>query len=531
MSLCGKPSLTVLRGRRRTGGFWTFGATRVAHQNNEALLFEGAGKEHERVTMEVRVSELDATSQRIEFVSGTAVVTQMVVNRTSPVEQTVEVTVSADRVAREAAEQLRKLSGKVKIAGFRPGKVPATELQKRYGASARMEALDALLNRTMQEALQQPALREAVHFSEPMFEGQAPTDGAFSYKMIVENFPSVELGEWKGLPVEQLKVVVSDEEVDAEVTKLQQENSTLEPVEDRTEVQAGDVLTVSYIAADPELAKMLGGRDEQVDLAGGSVIPSFAAGVLGLQLGVESTISVDMPENSQSPELAGKTVDILVTVNSIRIRNLPELNDEFAASTDLADNMEGLRTAVHDKLLAEKTRGEEQAAKARLMRTFVESGTFALPSRFVAKQAMAEVEQMFSQYFGKGFDFKKSGIDLRQFTTGVTPRVETSLRSELMLLSVADASQIEVTPADLKEYFEKRAEEEGAPVAKVRARFAKPEQMINLQTRLRLDRALEALWAAANISLVDALTTPDPAEDAEGENLEADGEENESVGE
>jgi trigger factor len=394
-----------------------------------------------------------------------------------------------------------------------------------------MEAMDALLNRTMQEALQQPVLREAVHFSEPMFEGQAPTEGAFSYRLIVENFPRVELGEWKGLAVEQLNVSVSDEEVDADITRLQQEHSTLEPVEDRTEVQAGDVLTVSYIAADPELAKLLGGRDEQVDLAGNGVIPSFAAGVVGLQVGVESTISVDMPENSQSPELAGKTVDIRVTVNSIRVRNLPELNDEFAASTDLADTMDGLRSAVREKLLAEKVRGEVQAAKARLMRTFVDSGTFALPSRFVARQAMAEVEQMFSQYFGKGFDFKKSGIDLRQFTTGVTPRVETSLRSELMLLAVADANQIQVSQADLNEYFEKRAEEEGVPAAKVRARFAKPEQMINLQTRLRLDRALDALWEAANVSLVDALTTPDPVEEADGENTADDAEQNESVSE
>jgi len=481
--------------------------------------------------MEVRVSELNATSQRIEFVSGTAVVTHMVVDRTSPVEQTVEVTVSAERVAREAAEQLRKLSGKVKVAGFRPGKVPTAELQKRYGASARMEAMDALLNRTMQEALQQPALREAVHFSEPMFEGQAPTEGAFSYRLIVENFPRVEPGEWKGLAVEQLNVSVSDEEVAADITRLQQEHSTLEPVEDRTEVQAGDVLTVSYIAADPELAKLLGGRDEQVDLAGNGVIPSFAAGVVGLQVGVESTISVDMPENSQSPELAGKTVDIRVTVNSIRVRNLPELNDEFAASTDLADTMDGLRSAVREKLLAEKVRGEVQAAKARLMRTFVDSGTFALPSRFVARQAMAEVEQMFSQYFGKGFDFKKSGIDLRQFTTGVTPRVETSLRSELMLLAVADANQIQVSQSDLNEYFEKRAEEEGVPAAKVRARFAKPEQAINLQTRLRLDRALDALWEAAHVSLVDALTTPDPVEEAGGENTDDGAEQNESVSE
>lgn len=481
--------------------------------------------------MEVRVSELSATSQQIEFVSGTAVVTHMVVERTSPVEQTVAVTVSAARVAREAAEQLRKLSGKVKVAGFRPGKVPAAELQKRYGASARMEALDTLLNRTMQEALQQPVLREAVHFSEPIFEGQAPSEGAFSYRLIVENFPGVELGEWKGLPVEQQNVSVSDAEIDADIARLQQENSTLELVEGRTEVQAGDVLTVSYIAADAELGEQLGGRDEQVDLAGSGVIPSFAAGVLGLQVGVESTIVVDMPENSQSPELAGKTVDIRVTVNAIRVRNLPELNDEFAASTDLADTMDGLRTAVSDKLLAEKVRGEVQAARSRLMRTFVESGTFALPSRFVARQAMAEVEQMFSQYFGKGFDFKKSGIDLRQFTTGVTPRVETSLRSELMLLAVADANQIEVTQAEIKEYFEKRAEEEGVPVAKVRARFAKPEQLINLQTRLRLDRALDMLWAAATVSLVDTLTTPDPVEETGGENSADDAEENESVSE
>lgn len=481
--------------------------------------------------MEVRVSELSATSQQIEFVSGTAVVTHMVVERTSPVEQTVAVTVSAARVAREAAEQLRKLSGKVKVAGFRPGKVPAAELQKRYGASARMEALDTLLNRTMQEALQQPVLREAVHFSEPIFEGQAPSEGAFSYRLIVENFPGVELGEWKGLPVEQQNVSVSDAEIDADIARLQQENSTLELVEGRTEVQAGDVLTVSYIAADAELGEQLGGRDEQVDLAGSGVIPSFAAGVLGLQVGVESTIVVDMPENSQSPELAGKTVDIRVTVNAIRVRNLPELNDEFAASTDLADTMDGLRTAVSDKLLAEKVRGEVQAARSRLMRTFVESGTFALPSRFVARQAMAEVEQMFSQYFGKGFDFKKSGIDLRQFTTGVTPRVETSLRSELMLLAVADANQIEVTQAEIKEYFEKRAEEEGVPVAKVRARFAKPEQLINLQTRLRLDRALDTLWAAATVSLVDTLTTPDPVEETGGENSADDAEENESVSE
>jgi trigger factor len=261
------------------------------------------------------------------------------------------------------------------------------------------------------------------------------------------------------------------------------------------------------------------------------VIPSFAAGVLGLQVGVESTIVVDMPENSQSPELAGKTVDIRVTVNTIRVRNLPELNDDFAASTDLADTMDGLRTAVSEKLLAEKVRGEVQAARSRLMRTFVESGTFALPSRFVARQAMAEVEQMFSQYFGKDFDFKKSGIDLRQFTTGVTPRVETSLRSELMLLAVADANQIEVTQAEMKEYFEKRAEEEGVPVAKVRARFAKPEQLINLQTRLRLDRALDALWAAAAVSLVDTLTTPDPVEEAEGENGADDAQEIESFSE
>jgi trigger factor len=480
--------------------------------------------------MEVRVSELGSDGQRIEFVQGSALQFSADVVPAGEVAWNVSVTISSDRLQRATEEQLKKLSTRVKVPGFRPGKIPMPELRKRYGSTARYEAIDASLNLSMQQTLSQPVFADLVYYTPPQFPEPATENGGFSYTFVAERFPTVALTDYAGVSVERVRVVVSDEAVDAEIERKRLEASTIEPLEDRDTVQPGDLFTVTYEAADGAVAAKLGGRDELVDLSGDTVLPSFAAAVVGLVVGQETVVTISMPEDHRSTELAGQDVQLRVTVTGLKRRILPELDDEFARSLDEGDTFEELRANVRKRLTDEKEAAELKSAKARLLRAFVEAHPIPLPEKFVLSQARAEVENTFRQYFGKDFDFTKSNMDLTPFLSGATPRIEASLRSELLLLGVANAENITIAGADLQEWFEARAEEEQAPISKVRARFSKPEQLNNLMTRLRLDRSLEKLWSLATITEVDALTTPDPVEGGDDES-DAGGEENGGSGE
>lgn len=447
------------------------------------------------------VKELDNGAFEMMFGEESNPDVRWTVTPSSTVSMTVAVAMSATHVNRQTAERLRRIGLKARVDGFRPGKIPPQVLKSRYGAAARYEAIEALIDAGIKGALVSPRLENVVHVTPPAFEGQIPTEGGFGFHFTVERFPVVELPEWRGLPINVASVTVTDEEIDAEIAEIRTSHSTIEPVEDRDTVAENDVLTVSYAPVDDTLPASLRAEDEQIELVRGRVVDTFIDGLVGKKIGDTVQITLEVPASAQDERVAGKTVVLDVRIGEIRQRVLPELDDSLAQVAEKGDTLDEMRAAI--RLQMETTRREESTTRgrARALQALNDLASFELPKEFVSAQAVEEFKKEIKQYFGDK-DLEKMGLNLAQLAQSKVPSVEASLRAELLLLALAKAEAITVTDEDLEAWFEKRAAADKVPASRVRSRF-QGEARDNLRMRLSMDKSLDLLWSAAVVTEVD----------------------------
>ena len=255
----------------------------------------------------------------------------------SPVSRTVAVTLPADAVGAATNKRLREIGKTAKIQGFRPGKVPFPQLKRRYGKSARLDAIDGLVNSSIGELLERDDLRDTIHLSRPEvtdgFEG-----GPVTFTFVSETMPRVEPVDYTGIEVEQVRSEVEEAAVEVRLKALRDEHTEVVPVEDRTVVQATDIVTVTYRGKGSEAASEIHAQDQQIDLGDPDLLAGFASGQ-GAEKG--STVEVvTAPEEFPVEALQGSVL-LDVKVEEIEKR-VPELDDELAKETGGREH-EGLR--------------------------------------------------------------------------------------------------------------------------------------------------------------------------------------------
>lgn len=366
----------------------------------------------------------------------------------------IDVAVEPDAIAKRVDRAATGLAGELKLPGFRKGKVPPALVIQRLGREAVVEqALRDSLPEWYERALVDSGVSP---IGDPKLDvGELPGEGeelAFTIEVAVR--PRAALGEYLGLEVGRAQIEVPDETVEAEIERIREGFGSLHPVE--RPATPGDAVVIDFEGTiDGEPFEGSASKDFVIELGAEGLLPEFDAGLAGAGAGEERTVEVTFPDDHQPAELAGRTASFVVAVKEVREKNLPELDDAFAAEASEFDTLDELRESIRSRV------GEvmEQRAEAEFREAAVDAAaanaTLELPKEIVHARAHEMWERIERQLSERGIDpqayAQMQGKDRHDLIDDAEEDAERALRREAVLVAIAEAEQIEPTDEDLLE--------------------------------------------------------------------------------
>lgn len=354
-----------------------------------------------------------------------------------------------------------KNRGKINMPGFRKGKAPRIMIEKMYGAEIFYEdAANAIIPEAYSKELDECDL-EIV--SQPEIDVvQLEKGKPFIFTADVALKPQVTLGEYKGITIEKVDIEVTEEEIDAEVNKELEKNARTITVDDRA-VLDGDMLTIDF-AGSVDGVPFEGGQGEDYSLTIGShsFIDNFEEQLIGVAIGEEVDVNVTFPEDYQAAELAGKPALFKVVVKGIKVKELPEADDDFAMDISEFDTIAEYRDDIKVKL-AEKKENDAKAAKEDAVITkIIEGSEMEIPDPMIDMQVKQLADNFSRRIQSQGLTieqyFQFTGMTPEKLLEQMRPQALKTIQSSLVLEAIANVEAIEVTEERLDEEIAKMAE-------------------------------------------------------------------------
>ncbi len=380
--------------------------------------------------------------------------------------------VSADEVEKALQAAYLKERSKISLPGFRKGKVPRQMIEKMYGPEVFYdEAANHMISEAYGKAYDECEL-EIV--SQPKIEvTQLEKGKPFIFTAEVAVKPAVELGEYKGLKVDKISTEVTDEEVDQEIERERERNARTVEVTDRA-VQDKDQVVLDFEGfVDGEAFE--GGKGEKYPLTigSGSFIPGFEEQLIGAEIGKEVEVNVTFPEDYQAKDLAGKAAVFKCTVHEIKVKELPELDDEFASDvSEESETLEEYKAEVKGKLKERKENDAKQKKEDQAVEKAVENAQIDIPEPMIDLQARQMADDFARRIMQQGLTleqyFQFTGLSEEKMMEELKPQAEKRIRTRLVLEAVAAAENIEVSDERLDEELKKMAESYQMEVEKLK---------------------------------------------------------------
>ena len=409
---------------------------------------------------------------------------------------TIESTAEEFEAAVEKAYQKNK--GRIQLSGFRKGHAPRKMIEKIYGEGVFYEdAANELIQSAYYNALEDEEVKAISIVSRPEIEVTGMGKGEpFVFTAKVATKPVVELGKYKGFRVAKKTAEVTDEEIDEELKRVQEQNSRLVTVEDRA-VEDGDIAVIDYEGFEGGKPFDGGkGTDHELTIGSHSFIDTFEEQLIGRNIGEECEVNVTFPTEYHAPELAGKPAVFKVKIKGIKKKELPELNDEFASEVSEFETMDEYKADVKKNLLEKKQKTLDNERRDEILKKAVENAKMDIPKEMIEMQC----EQMVNDYAqrlqmqGLNLDMymKFSGQTIDQLKDSFKERAEEQIKSSLVLEAIAKEEKVEVTEEDLEKEFEQMANAYQMEVEKIRELISDKERE-NMKENLAIEKALDLI--------------------------------------
>lgn len=349
----------------------------------------------------------------------------------------------------------------INIPGFRKGKAPRVMIEKMYGAGVFFEdAANLLINTEYPKAAQESELDIV---SRPTIDiVQIEKGKSFIFTAEVAVKPEVTLGEYKGVEVEVSAADVTEEEVAAELKKEQEKNSRTIDVDDRA-VADGDMVTLDFEGFVDGVAFEGGkGTDYPLTIGSNSFIPGFEEQLVGAVIGEEKEVNVTFPEDYQAAELAGKPAVFKCTVKKIEVKELPELDDEFAKDVSEFDTLEEYKADIKKNLEEKKADAAKRAKEDAAVDAAVANATMEIPDAMLDTQVNQMIDDFARRMQSQGLTMDQylqfTGTTLASLQEQMKPQALKRIQTRLVLEKIAEAEAIEIADEKIDEEIAKMAE-------------------------------------------------------------------------
>ena len=368
--------------------------------------------------------------------------------------------VEASKFDKAIQKAYQKNKNKFNIPGFRKGKVPYAMVEKMYGAAVFYEdAANELISGAYAQAAEESGL-EIVARPE-INVTQIEKGKPFIFEAEVTTKPEVKLGKYKGIKVEKADVTVTDEEVAEELDKVKEQNARLVAADDKA-VEDGDQTTIDFEGFVDGVA-FEGGKGEDYPLTIGShsFIDTFEEQLIGKKVGEEVEVNVTFPENYQTKELAGKPAMFKVTIKEIKVKEYPELDDDFAQDVSEFDTLDEYKEDIKKNLTEKKEKEAEAEKESKVIEAIVNDAEMDIPEKMVEAQAEQMLEEFAQNIAMQGISFEQylqfTGATVDQMKEQVKPQAQARVESSLVLEAVVKAENIEATEEEVEEEIKEMA--------------------------------------------------------------------------
>jgi len=422
-----------------------------------------------------------------------------------------EITVDGEKF-REAIKQAYKNNAdKISIPGFRKGKAPLSFVETYYGSEVFFEdALNLLYSDLVEDAINESGLKVINDKMDFEMVSISKEDGA-DFKVTLTTYPEIEIGDYKGLKAEKVKAVVEDSEIDAQINSMAERNARMISVEDRA-AKMGDTVVIDFEGFKDGVA-FDGGKAEghTLELGSGQFIPGFEEQLVDHNIGDEFDINVTFPEEYGAEDLAGKEAVFKIKLHEIKVRELPEIDDEFAKDVSEFDTLDALKEDLKAKALERKSKAAEEEMENDLIQQVVDSIKGEIPEAMYENQLNMSVEQFAYRLQSQGLNLetylKYTNASIEDFKASFRPQAEGQVKFRLALEKIVELEKIEATEEEINEQIEKMAKDYGMEAEQVKAAVPAEE----IAKDLAVNKALDLVKESAVITEVDAKTEKKPA--------------------
>lgn len=430
----------------------------------------------------------------------------------------VQVEVPANDVAKAIERSYARIRQQANVPGFRKGKAPLSMIKKNYQASMQEDVMRSIFETTLFKVLEENNLEP---LDTPYIEDMSPVEenSPFKFTALVEIMPKVTVNDYKGLELKKARYVADEQAVDAEIERMRENMAQLAPVEGV--VEAGMILTADYTFVVPDHPEEGSeGQDAQIETGKGNLLPGLEEGLLGMSVDETKTIEVTLTEGYSKPELAGTNAQFDLTLKSIKRKELPELNDDFAQQFGDFETVAEMRNQLSEMRETQMNEQIERDLKSRAIDALVEKNPVEVPDVLVRRQAEFMLQNLKSRLQNQNIALEKLGFDDESFMKRSWPEAIQKVKGGVLLMSLIEQENITVTDDDLEKRFSEIANNDDALLERVRSFYeAQPNAKNSLVAEVKEDKAIGFLLEHAVITEVDFEELYPPENSAQQEQI------------
>ena len=428
--------------------------------------------------MDIEIEEVDSCNKKIKFV------------------------IPYNNYKKEVDKYYQKLGREVKVPGFRKGKVPASLLEKQFGPDVKKEVLSNLISNELNKAIAEKDLRA---IGQPhLLEVNAEEDTDISVSASVEVLPSIDIKDYSSIEMEMKIPRITDGEVDQTIEAFRQRKAKTVEIIDRS-VQEKDLIKIDFTS-------MLGDKpfeggavkDEIIQVGGGQLIEGLDKGMIGMEIGDNRDIKVQVPEDYHNKEIAGKEVDFNIILKGIQVQELPKLNDEFARELDTEkkyENLEDMKAKIRIELEDYERKEALKATKKKFAEQLTEQNPVDLPEglvkeqvKFMSDQANKKQGKEAKHDHGHDHDHRHGEEVTPELISKYKEPAVKALQEELILDQLSRNLELEVTPEELEQELQNMAQLLGAGgnLKQMKKEWEKNGVLARLHSRMKRDKTLNS---------------------------------------
>lgn len=429
---------------------------------------------------------------------------QVHVEDISPVQKKITIEIPVERVNEEIDKAYVAIQKKAKLQGFRPGKAPLHLIKRTYSDAMRDDVMRRLYQDTLYKALDEHKVEP---LDSPTIESDILEQGVpFKYSAIFDVMPQILLNEYTGLIVSKEKYVAKPENVDNELKRMQENMAQLIPLDEDVAIENGHTVSVDYsVSVEGSPEENSGAQTAEVEVGSNKLIPGFEEQLIGLKAGASKEFTLELPAAGDDAETAAQRGIFSVTVKEVKLKELPELDDEFAQQFGEYETMDALRAKMveyHEKHETDRIGNE---FKERVIQALIKKNPLDVPESMVKRQLDHMFENLKNRLKSQQMSMEMMGLDAESFRARFRDDAIDKVRGGLLLMALVEKENVSVSDEDLAAHYEKIAAGNPEMLDRIKEYYtANKNALSSIISEIKEDKAISFLIDRAVVTEVDA---------------------------